>query len=273
MTDRRRGIVLVTVLWSIALLSALAMAASMNLRGFTALLALHKNRVQAEALLVGGLESAAHILNTLGDIPLTDVEITITLSGGSVRVELSDEGGRVDIGKAPVEVLAALFRFVGAQDRDANAIASAIVNSRKSVDGKVLVQPFTDLYQIRWLPGVRPEWLTALEPLTTVFGSETVNPSTAPQDVIAAMPGVDASRVGAFMQMRREFPEDANRSVGLLGAAQAYFEVKTRPVASVKLTATLKNGFTRAAHAVILSTPEEERPYRVLVWRYLPSKS
>ena len=56
-SDRRRGVVLVTVLWLIALLSALAMAASVNFRGFAGVVALDRKRVQAEALLTGGLEA------------------------------------------------------------------------------------------------------------------------------------------------------------------------------------------------------------------------
>ena len=58
MSDRRRGVVLVTVLWLIALLSALAMAASITFRGFAGVVALDRDRVQAEALLTGGLEAA-----------------------------------------------------------------------------------------------------------------------------------------------------------------------------------------------------------------------
>ena len=78
-----------------------------------------------------------------------------------------------------------------------------------------------------------PEWVSAIAPLTTVYGSETLNPLTAPEAVIAALPGVDASRVTAFVQMRRNFPTEATRLVAMLGTAQQYFEVKTRPVVSV----------------------------------------
>src|SRR3984893_19472348 len=113
MTDRRRGAVLVAVLWLIALLSALAMAASITFRGFAAVMALDRDRVQADALLTAGVEAAAHTIDALGDTPLDRMDVNVVLSHGSVRAHLSDEGGRIDIGKAPVEVLAALFRSVG----------------------------------------------------------------------------------------------------------------------------------------------------------------
>src|SRR5262249_57745249 len=55
MTDRRRGAVLVTVLWLIALLSALAMAASITFRSFAGVVVLDRDRVQAEPLFTAGL--------------------------------------------------------------------------------------------------------------------------------------------------------------------------------------------------------------------------
>src|SRR5262249_30004442 len=114
MTDPRRGVILVTVLWLIAVLSALAMAASVTFRGFAGVLAVDRDRVRAEGLLTAGLEAAAHSINLLGNTPLDELEITVVLSAGSVRARMSDEGGRIDIGKAPVPVLAGLFRSIGA---------------------------------------------------------------------------------------------------------------------------------------------------------------
>ena len=214
MSDRQRGVVLVTVLWLIALLSALAIAASITFRGFASVVALDRDRVQAEALLTGGIEAAVHTIDSLGDAPLDELETTMTLATGAVRAHLSDEGGRIDIGKAPVEVLAALFRSVGASVRDADAIALAIASWRNPTDAAAGAAdrpqapagppgapgavkkanaelPFTDIRQLALIPGMAPEWVTAIAPLATVYGNETVNPLSAPAQVIAALPGVD----------------------------------------------------------------------------------
>jgi len=108
--------VLVTVLWSISLLSALAMAASVTFRGYAGVMAVERDRVQGEALLTAGLETAAGIINTTSDSPLAELETTITLGTGAVRARLNDEGGRIDIGKAPVELLASMLRSIGAPE-------------------------------------------------------------------------------------------------------------------------------------------------------------
>jgi general secretion pathway protein K len=275
--DPRRGVVLVTVLWSIALLSALAMAASVTFRGFAGVMVVDRNRVQADALLTAGLEASANMIETLGDAPLREVEITVALSTGSVRAHLEDEGGRIDIGKAPVEVIAALLRSVGALPAAAEGIARHIIELRapsKPASGGArpgTEQVFTDVRQLGQVPGMRPEWLAAIVPLTTIYGSETVNPLTAPRGVIAALPRVDAPRLDAFLAARRSTPADADRLVRILGPAQQYLAAKPQRVAAVELTAKLDDGHVAAARAVIVVLAQDSEPYRVLL--FTPARS
>jgi general secretion pathway protein K len=294
MNDRRRGIVLVTVLWLIALLSALAMAASITFRGFAGVIALDQHRVQAEALLTGGLEAAVAAVNVLGDTPLDELDTTIALSTGSVSAHMSDEGGRIDIGRAPAELLAGLFRSVGARAQEADAIAQAIVGWREPAalertdatnPAKAAVGspdkgahqanteiPFTDIRQLALIPGMPPQLVSAVAPFATVYGSATVNPFTAPAQVIAALPGVDANRTRAFVQMRRNLPSDAAKLAAFLGTPPQYVEIKL-PTVSVVLIARLENGFTQAARAVVVPAATASPPYRVLVWDLVTSQS
>ncbi len=286
--DARRGVVLVTVLWSIALLSALAMAASVTFRGFAGVMAVERDRVQGDALLSAGLETAAGIVNGLGDAPLLNVETSVNLSTGAVRVRLNDEGGRIDVGKAPAVVLAALLRSVGAPEAAANDVAQRIVERRyprnktrpdttpRSANDAARMpganqQPFSDLRQLQLVPGMSPDWVAAMAPLATVFGGEAVNPLTAPPGVIAALPGVDKGQVDAFLKARRSFPADPDRLVRMVGAAQQYLAVKPQRVASVELLAELGSGYVAAARSVIVVLPQDSQPYRVLVWTPVPS--
>jgi general secretion pathway protein K len=281
----RRGTILLAVLWSISLLSALAMAASVTFRGFSGVMAVERDRVQADALLTAGLETAAGLIDTL-ETPLADVETTFALSTGAVRVRLTDEGGRIDIGAAPVELLAALLRSVGAPDAVAKDVARRIAERRDGraprVDparrGAAVVphragsaQAFSDARQLQSIPGMAPEWIAAIAPLTTVFGSETVNPLTASAGVIAALPGFDGARIDAFLRTRRSFPADADRLMQIAAAAQPYLAVKPQRVATVELTARLASGYAAAARAVIVVLPQDIEPYRVLAWTPLPS--
>lgn len=294
-SDPRSGVILVTVLWSIALLSALAMAASVTFRGFAGVMAVERDRVQSAALLSAGLETAAGIIDTLGDAPLLENEAKVDLATGSVRTRLTDEGGRIDVGKAPAEVIAALLRSVGASQSAANHVAQRIVERRypgntpranvgsgstKSANGTPQLGepsapeiglPFSDLRQLQLVSGMRPEWVAGMMPLATVFGSETINPLTAPLGVIAALPGVAKGQADAFVRARRSSSADVERLMRLIEPARQYLAVKPVRVASVELMAELENGHAAAARSVIVVLPQDTLPYRVLVWTPVPS--
>ena len=295
-SDPRRGVILVTVLWSIALLSALAMAASVTFRGFAGVMAVERDRVQGAALLLAGLETAAGIIDTLGDVPLLDNETKVDLATGSVRSRLADEGGRIDVGKAPVEVIAALLRSVGASQSAANEVAQRIIERRNPGNASSpnvatgsassatatlpmgqpstpqTVGPFSDLRQLQFVPGMRPEWVASLAPLATIYGSETVNPLTAPPGVIAALPGVAKGQADAFVRARRGSAVEVERLVRLIEPARRFLAVKPVRVASVELRAELANGYAAAARSVIVLLPQDTLPYRVLVWTPVPSR-
>ena len=254
------------------------MAASVTFRGFAGVMAVDRNRVQADALLTAGLEASANMIETLGGAPLREVEITVALSTGSVRAHLEDEGGRIDIGKAPAEVIAALLLSVGAPPAAADGIARRVVELRapskpaSSGARPGTEQVFTDVRQLGQVPGMRPEWLAAIVPLTTIYGSETVNPLTAPPGVIAALPGVDAARLENFLAARRSFPGDADRLARILGSAQQYLAARPQRVAAVELMARLEDGHVAAARAVIVVLAQDSEPYRVLAFTPVRSR-
>jgi len=279
-TDPRRGAVLMAVLWSISLLAALAMAASVTFRSFTGVMSVDRNRVERDALITAGLEVAAGVILDLGQsTPLIDLERTVTLSTGSVNVRLNDEGGRIDITKAPAELLAAMLRSAGAPPATAGSVAKTIIEQRGNTprSGPAAQRPPVlattheqALSSIGQIAGMRAQWLAAIAPLTTIYGSETVNMLTAPRGVIAALPGVDASRLEAFLAERRVATSDTSRLAQMLGPAQTYVSAKPQRIATVELRATLAEGQARnsvaGARAVIAVLPQDSEPYRVLMF-------
>ncbi|WP_160331092.1 type II secretion system protein GspK [Bradyrhizobium macuxiense] len=270
--------------------------------------------MQADGLLTAGLEVAAGIAGDMPNTPITDRSTVVTLSTGSVSIRLGDESGRVDIGKAPVELLASLLRYVGADDGDADVIAKRIVDRRgpeqkakpndpakqqpaagnsdaqkaattpqgnapqanapqantdpskdPSKAAPVHPAPFTDIRQLAGIQGMRPEWISALAPLITVYGSDTVNPLAAPVAVIRALPFVDEARLDTFLNMRGALV-DPERLAFALGPAQKYLKVQERQVVSVDLVASTHDGYTAAAKAFIMLLSDSKQPYQVLAW-------
>jgi general secretion pathway protein K len=288
--DPRRGMVLLIVLWTIALCSALAMATSVSFRSFAGIGAIDRDRTQSDALLTAALEVAAGLAIEWPDKPLLERQTVFDLSTGTVRASINDEGGHIDVGKASPDLLAALLHSVGASQSQADSVAQSIVtwrgrnddrsanndvanhnvaNTNTSTDNTPNNAPnlfLTDVSRIAQVPGMRPEWVAAITPLTTVFGAETVNPLTAPAGVIAALPGVDRERLAAFLAARRHFPNDAARLGEILGQAQRFLEAKPQRVVSVRIAAMLWDGYVAAARAVIVLLPNDSEPYRVLIW-------
>jgi general secretion pathway protein K len=287
-TDAREGVILVTVLWTVALLATVAVAASLTFRGFAGITAVERDRTRAEHLLTAGLEVAGGLVSSAGTTPIAGVESTVTMASGSVRLHLEDEGGRIDIAQASPELLAALFRSIGASDPE--GVAREIVNWRRdgnpspSPDPQTrrgpnpapapkqpVAPPFSDVHQLLQVPGMRPEWVIAVAPLTTVFGNATVNPLTAPAAVLAVLPGVNPARLATFLDARRGAdPTNAAKLIGLLGGGQGMLEVKPTHAVAATLSARLADGYVAAADAVIVSLKGDPQPYRVLRWTPIP---
>jgi general secretion pathway protein K len=285
----RRGMVLLIVLWTIALCSALAMATSVTFRSFAGIGAIDRDRTQSDALLTAGLEMAAGLAMGWPDTPSLDRETTFDLSTGTVRATINDEGGLIDIGKASPDLLAALLHAVGASQSQADSVAQSIVAWRNRNDDRASTnnpannnganlantntsnnkEPnvfLTDVNQIAEVPGMRPQWIAAIAPLATVFGADTVNPLTAPAGVIASLPGVDRDRLAAFLAARRVSPNDAAHLGEILGSAQRFVGAKPQQVVSVQIATVLGDGYAAAARAVIVLLHHDSEPYRVLVW-------
>lgn len=289
----QRGMVLLAVLWAIALCALLAMATSTTFRSLAGIVRIDRERVQADGLLAAGLEAAAGIVAALRDAPLTERSSTLTFATGSVQLTVSDEGGRIDIGRAPVELLASLLRSVGAEDDDAGILAQRIVALRESAGqarpndaqprpndrakpsapakpdqpaATPAAAPFTDIGQIVGIPGMQPQWMAAMAPLITVFGGDGVDPLTAPVAVLRALPSFDAERLDAFLDMRSSPLVDPERLSFLLGPAQKYLKAPQTHVVAVNLVAGTTGGYTARAKAFIVLLPDDKQPYRVLAW-------
>ena len=276
----RRGVVLVAVLWTIALLSALAMAASTSFRSFAGLLAIDRDRVQAEALIDAGIEVGADLLIKYGGRPLLATETRFALPVGAGRVRLSDELGRIDINKAPAETLASLLGAVGAPD--AEAVAQAIVrwrdageasavkrapNSDPSERARHFEQTFTNVDQLTQIPAVPADYARSIAPFVTVFGAETVNAATAPIEVLRLLPQMTEARIERLMEARAAGALEPEACDQILGPASRYAKPAARSIGRLEIVVALADGFAEEAEAVIVVVPKDSEPYRILAFR------
>ncbi|MEW6436910.1 MAG: hypothetical protein AB1508_07045 [Pseudomonadota bacterium] len=297
-----QGFILVAVLWTIALLAALAIATSLSFRALATMTALNHDSGRADALLQAGLDLGADVMRQRGALPLSAQTRVAMLGQGTLRVDLSDDGGRIDINAAPREVLTSLFRSIGVSRSQADLFAGEIDAVRKpngtqalspaqsrALSGEAGVaaqagwlgtpqgappgapatdsfQAFTDIRQLAEIPGITDDEVRALAPLATVFGDDKVNALTAPPDVLAALPGMNASMVQTILALRGH-PGSADTQLHqMAGQAGTYLKSKSRPIARIALSVLLPDGYMKAARAIIVVLPHDSEPYRVLEW-------
>jgi general secretion pathway protein K len=170
----KRGFALISVLWSVGLLAAVA---AVLLR------AGHADLVQAQtdialARAQASADGAARlaILKAL-DQPLLPWD-------GQVRdgVAFQDEGGLVDLNSASPALLAILLRQVGAAPEKAAAIVAAR-------GPETAPTPFYSTLDLARVPAIGPALLHRLLPLITVHSGQTgIDPKTAPALLADGLP-------------------------------------------------------------------------------------
>ena len=57
----------------------------------------------------------------------------------------------------------------------------------------------------------------------------------------------------------------------MLGGAQTYVSAGGKKIASVVVRARVSDGYSAAAQAVIIVSPQDTQPYRVLAWNPWPA--
>ncbi len=280
-TARQSGFALLLVLWVLALLAVIAAGIAAATQGEATIA---RNRVElarARALAEAGV--------TLALAGLTDPDVnarwradgaprTSQYGGGSIAIAVQDEGGKIDLNTAPIEIVAGLFDEIDTMaPEDRAAVLQAIVERRRSGAGQVQApiiappdaptadMPFASVSELRQLPGMTRPVYDRIRPFVSVYSKKpTVNPMTAPREVLAAVPDMSADAV-AFYMAARNAPLTA-QSLPPLGVTAAKY-LATTDVNTVTITAraTTETGAAFAREAVVsLSTVSKAE---FLEWR------
>jgi len=210
---RQRGIALIAVLWVLLLLAFLAASFSSSTRTEANLARNLVENAKAEALADAGVYRAITGLA----IPIEEgglrVDGTVyvwAFGDGEVRLAIHDEGGKIDLNAASVDLLHGLFRSVGLDEQEAAALADAIADFRDDDDDRrphgaedmdyqaadlphrakdASFELIEELLQVKGMTG---ELYLRLRPSLTVHtGVDIPDRNTAPPDVLAALSAVD----------------------------------------------------------------------------------
>lgn len=244
-TSRRRfrGFILLTVLWmSLGLL--LAASSYLATQRQAAL------STRAEVETSRAVELARSALNVaLADLGRISEDVrtslrdgtptTITMAEGQATYRIWDEGGKLDINHAPVELLGPTLQSLGDGQGidafDAVTIAQVIVTQRGEAGASGEFRSMAILLSQLGFP--QEASLNARRVLTTFNGNAQINPRTAPEVLLAAVPGMGPSDVAQVIEQR-----SVGGPIPRLGTASAWLSGTEGPVYTVEATGILTSG-------------------------------
>ena len=268
-----RGIALVAVLWILALLVTLVLGFVVEAR--TTLRIVHNDGEAAQARSIADAGVTLAILGVFDPTPATqwrgDGSVhALRYGDGTIRARIEDEDGKLDVNVAPVTALRNLLQALGAgnADRLADTIevqrrAAATGAADPSVTGRPPPPAFRVLDDLRALPGMTAALYARLPDFVTVYsGQGTVDPQTAPPEVLLSLPNVDAAQVQAYLAARQGPGGDSGTISG-----QQLLPAQPLRVFTVVSQGRTAHGAVFVRRAIVTLTGVPDAPYRFLAWQ------
>jgi general secretion pathway protein K len=275
----------VVVLWVLALVSVLVLTYGFSVRSDLLIVRNQNERLQAQATADAGVTLA--ILGIFDPSPggqwRADGSVRVLpYRQGSIRVNVQDERGKIDLNAAPDTFFRSLFQTLDVTSAVGESLIADIDNFRNpGFVGTVSLaaerfaaapprNPFLTVDELRLLPNVTPAVYDAIAPFVTVYsGRPQVDPYTASPEVVRSIPGIRPEEAEAFLATR----SGANAPLPfapphLTGVARYIFRspLEVFTIHSEGLT-PMGTRFIREATAELTGFPEA--PYRFLAWREL----
>jgi general secretion pathway protein K len=275
------------------------MAASfaLDMRRESAITSAIKTNAQATQLAESGIAIAEMMLlnpdpikrwRTDGSIYQIDFAESPEKPGGSVRIRLLSESGKIDINKADVKMLTALMARSPIEDeKQQTKLVGALLDWRDQddlihIEGAEKKEykeaglrygprnkPFQSLEELQMVLGMDAATINWLTPLVTVYsGQAQINPQLATKEVLLALPEVDASLIQDYITARLE-----SATKGLpappspLGPGQ---QPQTSPQEALTVIseAVMDDGSSASISAIIKKSEENPNtPFKILKWQ------
>ena len=277
------GFILIAVLWMLAALAALVVIVSQQLGSSARLLRLEDGVVQADALASAAIELSAYrlMLSKEEERPRQG-SFRLALAGNDIAVSFVSEAARIDLNTAPVEMLEALFVTVGTERDAAKDFAERVVAWRSKPSDAAKAQaeearyaaaglarmprlaPFAHVSELALVLGIPAALVERTLPFITVFnGSPGIDPTIAPPEVVAALPGMTPLILKDFLNARASLMQDADALTKTLGPAAKDASKGKSKAYRLSILVEPAGGLRHAATAVIIPG-EGEEPYRLL---------
>ena len=310
--NAQAGVVLIAVLWGVLLLITIAFALAAATRVTVDELENRKESMQAYYLARGAALRTAVMLSTnpaSGTTPaIAPGQQTLEWDEGAdrVTVELSDEGGKIDVNRASEQTLERLLTALGIDLQSAPSLVQAIENWRRpssitgvygaddsyylslpepyhpphadfrSVNELLLVRGVTeDLFYGRYV--VRDDGQVERHPglldcLTVHSSSQAININYAAYPVLMAMPQMDAAVANYIVAGRAKQPfssvSDVTREFPVSLGAETLSYLTTQNSGWFTLTSrgSSPRNISARVRALVKLQGGQDAPFRIVAW-------
>jgi general secretion pathway protein K len=274
-----RGAALIIVLWMILVLSLLAASFIVTSRSDLLIARNEVESARANALADAGI---ARAVMGLGDPnPLLRWRSDGTpyrwpFGGGTVTVTIVSETGKIDLNAAAEEVLESLFAHAGASPDLSRSLAQAALARREARVGAPISETgmidqrapaFATVEDLGLLPGISAPLEQAVLPLVTVYsGLPTVDPQTAPRDVLLSLPGADPAEIDAFIAARTTQAEGSPIAAQAPASVARYLGGAAPQYVTIRASAVTDKGARYVRDATVVLRDAQGLPFVVKRW-------
>jgi general secretion pathway protein K len=207
-----RGFALITVLWAMLILAAIAASIIATGRTESRLSATHRGIAELDAVADAAINlTILHLLAPDAEDrpPVDSTPFAIEFAGHRIAVTAQDESGKVDLNMADGDLLRQLLIAAGLDAGAAQALLDKILDWREAGIGKRINGakaqdyhnagllygprngPFRSVEELQLVMGITPTLYRRLAPSLTIYSQTPwVDPAFAPKDVMIALDGL-----------------------------------------------------------------------------------
>lgn len=276
-----QGFALVFVLWAVTILAVIGVGL-LHQTGTAARIARSNyDHAQAGALADTGVSVA--LLELLDpakgkSLLLDGSSRELSFGEGTLRLRLQDERGKVDLNQADSDTLANLLRVaVGASEQEGLRFSNDMSGWKKNrlaswagpdeVAARTASGPFLAIEELLRVPGVTRQIYRRLQPYITVWSAApTVDPASAPAEVLLSLPGANPDDVEAFVSARTRYGPDLKGLAGLPGLQRYLSHDGAGVYVSVRSSAISRGGGRFIREATISFIAAGGQRYRFVSW-------
>ena len=276
------------VLWIFLLLSLMFSGYSYSVRTETAITQQLLNSARTRAAADAGAQLAIErLLSKDSEYEVTpdDPVYEDSFNDIQLRIAVINESGRVDLNKAPEELLDILLQSFIADEDERITILDSLLDWRdtdseprdygaEDNDYAAMGLPygaadrsFNSVDELMLVNGMTPELFDALRGTITVHsGAVKLNPGLAPRKLLLALSGYSQANTELLQQQWKENELDDTATL-LANIPATLISKRVNNVYTIEVKANLPGSATTRLSAVIKLVGDQDYPYTVLSWK------